>query len=167
MCFWTFLETLTDLVLTCFSVFSAEVVCQTCYHSLQSCFSFLIPVVFLSLQHKYSIEKAESLTEIVSSLEFFLLEQRCNMHWLEWLNKTELGTGGIFPSCPCFISLWALHCTVTQTWADLWDLHNCGVWSFHLEEDRGSVSSHMSNLFAANYRILKNIKPPSQTPQSL
>lgn len=130
MCIWTFLETLTDLVLTCFSVFSAEVVCQTCYHSLQSCFSFLIPVVFLSLQHKYSIEKAESLTEIVSSLEFFLLEQRCNMHWLEWLNKMELGTGGIFPSCPCFISLWALHCTVTQTWADLWDLHNCGVWSF-------------------------------------
>lgn len=120
-----------DFVLSHFPVFSAEAVCQPCYQSLQSCFSFLICVAFLSLQHKYSIEKAELLIEVASSLELFLLEQRCNMHWLEWLNKMELGTEEIFPSCPCFTSLWALHCTVTQTWADLWDLHNdCGVRPF-------------------------------------
>lgn len=55
----------------------------------------LIRVVFLSLQHKYRIEKAELLTEIVSSLELFLLEQRCNMHWLEWLKKWSLELGDI------------------------------------------------------------------------
>lgn len=127
MCIWTWHA---DLVPTHFPVFSVEVVCQTWYQSLQSCFSFLICLVLLSLQHEYSIEKAELLTEIVSLLELFLLEQRCHINWLELLNKMELGTEEIFPSCPCFISLWALHCKVTQTWADLRYLHNCGVWSF-------------------------------------
>lgn len=100
------------MVLTHFPVFSAEVVFQTCYQALQSCLSFLIPVVFLSLQHKYSIEKAELLTEIVSSL---VISAGTKMqHTLIGMNKMELGSEEIFPSCPCFISLWALHCTVVE-----------------------------------------------------
>lgn len=126
MCIWIFLR-----LWFCPHTFSCLFCCSFVPDLLSiTAVLFLIYVVFLSLQNEYSIEKAELLTEIVSSLELFLLEQRSDMHWLEWLNKMELGTEEMFPSCPCFISLWALHCKVTQTWADLRDLHNCGVWSF-------------------------------------
>lgn len=44
-----------------------------------------------------------------------------------------------------------------------------GLWclTFSIPEMKEDLLVHTSNVFAANYRILENIKPPSQTSQSL
>lgn len=160
-----------DLVLTALPVFSTEVMGQTYCQSLQSRFSFLICGAYgtierssyvshlhqkkslhwaflISFQHKCSIEKAELLTTISSSLELVLLEWSCTMQWLEWLNKWSLQWRRCFSAVHVLSSLWNLHCTLTQAWdRPAGSSQGLSCMTFSITEKRGDLSVHTCPTF--------------------
>ena len=187
MWIWVFLRH-SDLVPTNLHVFSAEVMDQAYCQSLESCFSFLICGAYsimecssyvsclhqkkslhwafpTSFQHKCTIEKAELLTEVSSSLELVLLEWSCSMQWLEWLNKWSLEPRMYSSAVHVLSSLWTVRYTVTLGLRlASWVFTSTVVYASFPSKKRGRICQF--NLFAANHGILENLKLTSQTPQN-
>lgn len=101
-----------------------------------------------SFQHKCSIEKAELLTEISSSLELVLLEWSCNMQLLEWLNKWSLELRRYFSAVRALSSLCTLRYAVTQTWD--WppgSSQGLQCMTFSIKEKREDLSVHTCRIY--------------------